>query len=371
MAKTVGIITFHHAYNFGAVLQAYALQRTILSLGNSCAIINYECKLNCHSYYLFRYSCSAESIVHNFRSLVTLRAQKKLRKCFSDFQARYLFVTPKSYRLARDLIAIQNDFEIFVTGSDQVWNPAMTGPELFLAYYLDFVDFGRRVAYAPSFGLNEIPDNYRNQISSHLRKFDFLSVREDTGCKIIKELTGREASLVLDPTLLLPLAEYDKVTVSPVDQKPYILLYPMQCSEELRRLARNVRECLKLPIVAVVPINQTPKSFSFADKVVFDAGPSEFLGWIKNATFVCTNSFHGTVFSIIYRKNFLSSPSLVGNTRSHNLLDRVGLLSRQLIGSDVLKSGDLLFEPINYIPVEIKLKQAIDVSISYLKQALL
>jgi hypothetical protein len=204
-----------------------------------------------------------------------------------------------------------------------------------------------------------------------LRKFDFLSVREDTGCKIIKELTGREASLVLDPTLLLPLAEYDKVTVSPVDQKPYILLYPMQCSEELCRLARNVRDCLKLPIVAVVPINQTPKSFSFADKVVFDAGPSEFLGWIKNATFVCTNSFHGTVFSIIYRRNFLSSPSLVGNTRSHNLLERVGLLSRQLISSDVLKSEDLLFEPINYIPVEIKLKQAIDVSISYLKQALL
>ena len=109
--------------------------------------------------------------------------------------------------------------------------------------------------------------------------------------------------------------------------------------------------------------------FSFADKVVFDAGPAEFLGWIKNASFVCTNSFHGTCFSIIYRKCFLGVAPAIGNTRLQSLLTCMGLLSRQLSDQYQLAEGDPLLEPIDYAPIELRLQMAINNSLNYLKQA--
>lgn len=370
MAKTVGILTVHGGYNFGAVLQAFALQRTISGLGHSCSIIDYREPKPDSDYRLFHVPRNRGSIKHDILMMLNLRSHLMSRKRYERFRSAYLSLTAQSYRSVEDILRGGLRFDAYVSGSDQIWHPYLLDRPCGPIFFQNFVSSGRRVAYAPSFGFSEIPSQYRDRAAESIRRFDFLSAREDTGCAIIRDLTGRSAELALDPTLLQASAEYDKVAVEPSLDKPYILLYPMQLSDRLRELALKVRTCLKLPIVAVLPAFFEPWRFSFADKLIYDAGPAEFLGWMKCAAFVCTNSFHGTCFSIIYRKNFLGVPHSGYNTRSYSLLSRLGLSARQLAEPERLGPDNPLLAPPDYSSVEPHLQQAIEQSLGYLQRAL-
>jgi len=368
--KHIGTLTFHDEYNFGAVLQAFSLQRTIQSLGHANAIINFARPTRGTARRMFHFTLDRASVIHNLLSLSTLRSQMALRKRFAAFVNAQMTLTPESYHSAQALDESRLPFDVFVTGSDIVWQPAWLATSYASVYYLDFAKTGRRVAYAPSFGVSEIPPQHRGRIAEYLNRFDFLSAREESGCRIIRELTGREAMHVLDPTLLQPASEYDKVATAPSQSEPYILMYPMQESAELHRLASNVKRRLGLPLIAVVPVYRNRWKYEFADKVVYDAGPADFLGWLKHAAFVCTNSFHGTAFSIIYRKRFLASPSQIMNTRTIGLLERVGLESRQVHDADAVREHGDVLDPIDYASVELRLNQAVEESRNYLANAL-
>lgn len=368
MKKTVGILTFHRALNFGAILQAFALQRSISDLGCQCSIIDYLRRLRKEDpYRLFFFPRNRATLRHNLLTLLHLRSHLQVRAKFNRFLHDHLHLTEDSYDTLEDISRRCPSFDAYVTGSDQVWHPVQLRESHGRVFYLDFVR-GLRIAYAPSFGVSQIPVEFQSQVSDLLRRFDSLSCREDTGCKLINELTGRKAEHVLDPTLLLPAAGYDSVAILPDEEQPYILLYAMQISEEIRQLAIKVRQHLNRPIVAVVPVYHNPGWFSFADRVVFDAGPAEFLGWIKQASFVCTNSFHGTAFSLIYRKDFLSVPHQSTNTRSYSLLQRFGLTARQLPDPGAFRPSDAGM--IDYAKIEPQLAQAREFSLSYLRQAL-
>ena len=370
MLNNVGLVTFHSLYNLGSALQAFALQRTIQSLGCSCSIVDYLRSNQGTPHQMFQVPTNPGSVMHDCLSLSTLRSQIVLRRRFAGFRQRHMALTPKSYRSIEALCEDASAFDAFVTGSDMVWHPAWLAKPYGPVYYLDFAKSARRIAYAPSFGVSEIPAKDRERVAAYLRPFAFLSAREDTGCRLVKDLVGREAPHVLDPTLLQPASEYDKVAIAPARNKPYILLYPMQWSSDLCRMAMIVRERLQLPLVAVVPIYRNPWKFRFADKVVYDAGPSEFLGWLKDAAFVCTNSFHGTAFSIIYRKQFLSSPAATMNTRLLSLLARLGLLDRQMKDIKDLNQGDALLRTIEYASCNERLSLAVEESMQYLRRAL-
>lgn len=369
MNKSVGILTFHDALNYGAVIQAFALQKTIESLSCYCSIINYH---RPGTYPIFRHLKGFGDIKLNALTFLHLQSHLKLRKRFLQFRSSNLNSTIQSYCSVEDLSRGDHKYDVYVTGSDQVWNPYLLDRQggVGSVFYLDFVLDGRRVAYAPSFGNSEVPEAYKERISAFLKRFDFLSSREDTGCGIIRDLTGLNAVQVLDPTLLQDSTAYNKVAIEPRYNKSYILLYPMQGSEVLQRLAITARKILGLPIVAVLPSHFNPLKFRFADKVVFDAGPAEFLGWMQKASFVCTNSFHGTCFSIIYQKNFLGVQPLLGNSRIQSLLKCFGLSSRQVINSEELSVCDLFHRQIDYVSVNNILKKEINCSLDYLKTAL-
>lgn len=371
MLSSIGITTFHNLYNMGSALQAFALQRTIETLGCTCRIVDYRRSNVGTSYQLFHASCRPNDLVHNALAISTLWSQIGLRRRFKAFRDRHMVLTEQAFWSLDELENGESAFEGYVTGSDIVWQPAWLEKEYGAVYYLEFVRKARRIAYAPSFGVTEIPSKYQDRIAGNLRRFDFLSAREEAGCRIIRELTGREVPHVLDPTLLLSAEVYDSVaTHPPLAEGSYILMYPMQWSPDLCRIAQVVRRRLRLPLVAIVPIYRNPWRFSFADKVVFDAGPSEFVGWMKNAAFVCTNSFHGTAFSIIYRKQFLSSPAATMNSRIVSLLDRLGLRARQFRDvHDAEKTQDVL-EPLDYGPSEAALTDAVGLSMDYLRRGL-
>lgn len=392
MTTSVGILTYHNEYNLGATLQAFALQRTIQSLGYTCTIIDYDMPGSgpVGNFFHFRLSqlfhprtCYC-SVRHDLGVLANLRCHLELyrwhttlRKRFARFQARHLVLTRKRYRAVSELITKCPVFDVFVVGSDQIWNPniwrpSLSGCDAERVFYLDFVTSGRRVAYAPSLGISEMPAEYRVRSAELMSRFDFLSAREGSGSKIISELTGREVTQVLDPSLLLSSTIYEQVAVAPSYVGSCVLLYPMAMSEQLNELTRNVSKRLNLPIVAVLPWCHDSRKFAFADRVVFDAGPAEFLGWMGKAAFVCTNSFHGLAFSLIYRKPFLvvSLKNHGANTRIDSLLAKVGLLSRQVTDGQERLLIESLLSPINYSAIEKCLQPEVDASVNYLKKAL-
>jgi len=370
MVKTVGILTYHAADNFGAVLQAFALQRTIKALGASCSIIDYREPQTDAAYRLFHAPRNRSSIRRDLLILMNLSSHLKARNRYEQFRLVNLELTTKSFRSLNDLLCESFNFDAYVSGSDQVWHPNLLDRSCGAIYFLDFAGAARRVAYAPSFGLTQMPVQYRERAASFIRQFDFLSAREDTGCAMIQDLTGRTADHVLDPTLLQPLAEYNKAAVAPTIRGGYILLYPMQMSDHLCNVALTAQKRLKLPIVAVLRPDFEPWRFTFADKLVYNAGPAEFLGWMKNAAFICTNSFHGTCFSIIYRKNFLGVPHLGAGTRLNSLLKYLDLLNRQIDEPGDLNINDPRLETIDYSSVEPRLDQAVKRSLDFLRKAL-
>lgn len=368
--KTVGIATFHNLFNLGAVLQAYALQHAIASMGHSCQIIDFLRPSRGTAHQMFCMPISKWAVAHNLSVLMTLRSRLEMRAHFKKFRTRHLMTTPDAFPSVESLGSPSLNFDIYVTGSDMVWNPSWLEQTYAPVYYLEFVKSGRRVAYAPSFACDEIPEKYRERVAGYLRRFDFLSCREDSGCAIIKKLIGRDSEHVLDPSLLLSASEYDKVASAVDLDQSCILVYPMHKSDALRDIALKFKKEMSLPIVVIVPVYLDPREYSYADCVVFTSGPSEFLGWVKKAAFVCTNSFHGTAFSIIYRKNFLTIAATLGNTRIKSLLDKLEIGDRQVASADAIKSvGDYL-KPMNYEPVSGLLNEEIKKSMAYLKKAL-
>jgi hypothetical protein len=374
MIKSVGIITFHSIYNFGAVLQAYALRRVVAKLGYQSEIMDFQpTSMRC---WLFSISRRIVGLKRNWKVLARLNDHLGLRRRFRLFFRKQMGLgrRPLATRF-EDLSRWTPKYDVYLSGSDMIWNPCFLNAvykECGRAYYLDFVKEGhaRKVSYASSFGVTEIPDVHRVKIASMLGRFHALSSREEIGCGFIQQLTGQPAEHVLDPTFLLTSSEYDEVAIIPSISGPFVLIYPMEPSNLFCRLARKVVDLLKLPVVAVVPHNSNPDRFAFADKVVYDAGPAEFLGWMKAASFVCTNSFHGTCFSLIYRKSFLGVPDSGSNMRMWNLLQRFGLATRQMTRPEELHAAHPLLDPIDYASLEPRLQQSIEQSLDYLKRAL-
>lgn len=369
MGKTVGILTYQRAYNFGAVLQAFALQRTIADLGHSCSLVDYRAPDESVSYPVFRVPRDRGSLSADVLLLWNLRAHLRSRRRYESFRAAHLALTPESYSAVGDLRSRGPRLDVYVSGSDQIWHPTMLDRPGGPVFFQEFVEAARRVAYAPSFGVSEIPQQYVERLRERVQRFEFLSAREDTGCAILRELTGREAEHVVDPTLLQGVSAYDRVASDPVGDGPYILLYATERSDALRDLAVRLRDREKLPIVAVLPWFFSPRRYAFADRLVYDAGPAEFLGWVRGASLVCTNSFHGMCFSVIYRKRFLAVPNPTTGTRQRSLVNELGLTSR-LVDDPLRDPLEPRLEPPDYAEAGRRLNGAVERSMRYLARAL-
>jgi len=324
---SVGIITFHNSGNYGAVLQAYALQRVIESLGSCAEFVDYR---NAHR---------GRAHLPPMRRFVNTVWSRYLRQVLggklrdrrtADFRKAHLRLSAKTYTDPISLAENPPRYDAYVAGSDQVWNPINNSWDS--SYFLTFAPQGaRRIAYAASFGLSLLPPEYAAKCSEWLKEFDFLSVREIDGQRIVRDLTGRDATLVLDPTLLLTPQDWRHVSVPHVAEKPYILCYYMpgdrlvdqKIAEIARQVSRetgwSIREIGRKEYYRLKPFSNG----------VFNAGPGEFLGLIDGASFVVTNSFHGTAFAINFGKPFVV-PFNGSIPISKRLTSRVSSLLRTL-----------------------------------------
>ena len=233
---------------------------------------------------------------------------------------------------------------------------------------LDFAQGQRKIAYAPSLGVSSLPAPYDGQLRSYLSSFSALSARESRGKALLEQITGRAVQLVLDPTLLLTGAQWGELALPPKKQEPYILCYFISDPGAVGQRALELHRRTGWPIVHLAGIRRALPGTS---QVVFDAGPREFLGLFQNAACVCTNSFHGSVFSLQFDRPFftamspkeLSQPS---DSRIYSLLTRLGCADRILGLADSAPAD----APMDYASIHSRLTQARGESVAYLKSAL-
>lgn len=364
-----GLITFHFAHHYGAQLQALATMKAIQSLGHDCEIIDYRLPHTTRTNQLFKKSASVRAMASDAHTALHYAAFQRRFNRFEAFVAEEMALSPRRYTSEDQLRDHPPQYDVYVAGSDQIWNPYIFADKQFdPAFLLDFVREGRRIAYAPSLGVPRLPEDKAAELKRYLEPYSALSVREKRGQVVLKEAAGRDARVVLDPTLLLNGDDWGRLASPDRRQGPYILCYFVSDPGEAAPYALALSEKTGWPIVQLAGAR---RKIDGASELVFDAGPREFLALFRDAAAVVTNSFHGAAFSLQFKKNFFTSMSPKERaeptfSRIYSLLSRLGCADR-IIGLDTTAP---LEAKMDYDKVYERLEEARADSLAYLKAAL-
>ena len=326
LLNKIGIITFHNAINYGAVLQAYAQQRFLNINGLNAEIIDYQCDEFKDNYKIFKmYDKTVTSFIKAFLKIPLI--YKKNRK-FYLFLKKYVKLSLESYT-KEDILEANKKYKFFIVGSDQVWNLKLTHRDK--NYLLEFVDDNKKkVSYAASIGNIDANLNFENVLKNNLKNYASISVRENDAKTYLENILEKEVSVVLDPVFLLDMVEWNKIAFSQLKEE-YIFVYCLH-EVEVYEKAKILSEKTGLKIICIQNSMKKPINA----KYIFNAGPQEFVGYIKNAKYVVTDSFHGVAFGIIYHKNIkvVLKKKLLGlNSRIITLLSEFNLMET-IINSD-------------------------------------
>lgn len=358
-------ITCHDVYNFGASLQAYALMSYLQSLGHVVEIIDYKPDYLSRHYSLFGVS-NPKYRKNLFSRLVynVLKFPKRLwllknKWIFDRYQKTHLVRTKKRYRTNDEIKRDVPVADAYICGSDQVWNPLMKNGQD-KAFYLDFVPKDKKkISYAASMAVDEIPTQYKDFICQQISSFNFISVRETTAVRLLSEM-GITSIQVVDPVFLLEKnfwAEQLKEKDVKFSKEKYILVYDFEKNPKVKEFVEDYALKNKLKIITVFKSDYATLNIAIKD-------PNDFLAAIKNAEFVVSNSFHATAFSIIFQKQFVVFNRKENvNTRMLDLLTMFGL-SERLLTKDF--AGDV----VNYNDINEFMESAVAKSKSFLEEAL-
>lgn len=359
----IGIYTFFRI-NYGACLQAYSLQRTLKELRphDEVLMVNYMSRsLEAKTKPFHRKSPNRlYDLVWRVCTLLRYRQFKQRYDAFRQFPSQYFNLTRRYYTFD-ELVADPPQLDIHLSGSDQVFNPKRTMRDI---YFLNFdVKGGRKVAYAPSFGVSTFTDEEKEYIAKCAKDFDVLSCRESNGAELLAELTGREVPVVLDPVFLTPTETWRTIGVKPTWKEKYVFIYCLKGMDRLLELAKQ----LPAPYNSYKLVALTANDLRFyrGCKQVFYPGPAELVGLIDNAELVLTDSFHGTAFSVLLQKNFytyISRPEV--SSRITSLLARLSLDDHIVTGKNGLPKETVLHD------YQDELKQLTAESLHFLTQAI-
>lgn len=349
----VGIVTFINTINFGASLQAFALQEVIESFGIQAELIQYVNK-DIEDAEKNKGKISLKRLV---KTLVAGKGFNRKVMVFKEYEKKHIH---KGETLTDESkSAVNQNYDYFVTGSDQVWNTKLTHVDW--TYFLDFVqDDSKKISYAPSFGNVPFPKEYYDKAAEHLKQIYALSVREESGAELIHQITGKHAEVVLDPTLLLDKLEWVQRCEFTPPCVHYILVYFPHDKKKTFAFVNKLKKQTKLPVIY---LSISPR-VQMGVKTIYDASPDQFLGWILHADYIVTGSFHGTAFSLNLEKQFFYEPSGKGS-RIDNLVNLTGTAERSIDNIDALKSR------IDYDIVREKLDAERVKSKAWLKSALI
>ena len=375
----IAIVVCPKIRNFGSVLQSYATQKAVETLGYDCEYINYtKSKRTAYKYFIQLFIPSIMAERKSFRSRNKFQKEhpdvfRRRGQVFDEFVDEYM-TSSDHYLGYAQLKRAGRKYKIAVLGSDQVWNPINSGSDFYTLNWLP--DSTKKVAYASSFGVSEIPFLLKGFYKKFLNRFDSISVREIRGAELVQELIGRDAQIACDPTLLFDASEWDKVAGdSPIIKGDYIFCYFLGNRDEPRKYVIKFSESVGMKLVMMPYFGEISKMDDAMQADRLDnPGPKEFINVIKYARYVCTDSFHGTVFSVIYQKNFMifrrhtSDSNKDTFSRLESLIKTLGVEDRSVTNETSL---NIAFEDnINYAEVSIRLEDIRNKSWEYLRNAL-
>lgn len=331
--KKVGIITFHASHNYGSMLQAYALQQTVLGMGLDCEIINFRTKIQTeHFKPPFMRGTLPGKIKRFIQFLPYCYSLFKKFKLFEEFLSRYYKLSEKEFSSLSELNEAKLPYDLIISGSDQIWNTYCF--DFDWAYFLPFAKSAYRVAYAPSLGptpFHSIRTGMEDQIGSFLGTYDAISVRDSLAQKEIKRLTGIECPIMIDPTLLLPIQKWHEMAGNaPIIKGKYVFLYTPWYEKPVFDAAMIISKKMGLPVVVSQLYDNWRSNSWIVDKnfkLYVSTGPKEFLNLCKFATCTVGASFHVAVFSILFKTPFYAVDGM-RDSRVTELLTMTGLESR-------------------------------------------
>lgn len=340
----IGILTFHNADSYGAVLQAYALQQTLGKLGADSEFVQIDVPTK---------KKPDDTPATPAAALFARRIQaegKKREELFTQFREEYMHISP----VYTPTDPINEAYDSFVAGSDQIWNFRIPGADS--RYFLPFADAKKRHSYAASFGADELPEKAKEWAAKQLSLFKSISVREASGCEIVKDLVDRDAQVCLDPTLLPDREDWEALT-SVQDGEDYVLLFLLKYDEELLKKANEEAARRNLPLKIITA--------AFMPQIGIPAwnttGVVDWLSAIRNAQCVFTNSFHGMVFSMIFGRSF-HIQRLGGELSSRN-----GRLVEMLEDLQLCDAFNHVIDP-DYLRVWKRLDEKKTASIAFLRR---
>lgn len=372
--KTIGIITYHHYYNYGTMLQALALQEKVEQLGYQAELIDFKQDNSLSRYEMLKLRIKRMPVYikerKKYRALADSREKiKEKNELFEQFYKTYLHVGKKKYTTTQQLMENPPVYDGYVVGSDQTWNPFVANsPE---AFFLPFVENkSKKGSYGPSLAVKALSDEKEKEYRKKLSNFSFLSCREQDGAQLLSRITQKEVKCVLDPTLLLSAKEWGKYCEFEIPKEPYILVYFLGEKSEHRRAVEKIQKLTNWKIISLPAAYLEMENNDY--KKVW-GGPKEFLSLIRGAALICTDSFHGTMFSINFQRNFFSfckssdSEESSENSRLYSALNIFGLSNRIIHNMDNLTAEDISIDYKNVIPI---LEEQRRDSIEYLENML-
>ena len=366
--KTIRTITFHSSYNYGSCLQAYALQETIKRISNNNVeykIINLRTNKQKEMYKSFFEKSDFKSVIKKILFFKYKKGLYEKQNLFENFINGSLNLTPE-FNSMRDICNSSLKADYYIAGSDQLWN--LQAIDFDWSNFLEFVKDGKKISYAASFGpiAQKWTDEERNRIKKDLLEFNCISVREEGSFNNVKELTGIEPAINVDPTMLLSKNEWKRIIPKgKIYNGDYIFLYNLK-EKEYVELAYKISKVLKLPVVVSKKGSLEEIIYGFKKKL--NVGPLEFLNLIKNAKLVLSSSFHGTIFSILLNKPFFA---LKGDEdfRIQTLLKKMNLENRSINFNDYNEKLKETYN-IDFTEAEKLLEEERKKSENYLKEAL-
>ena len=336
-----GLLTYHFGHNYGAMLQAYAMQAILRQLGHDPYFIYFRQDFTFVSKYEREKIRSPKALV---KALPFMLLRTKLRDRFDRFEeflASELSLT-KRYPTIDALLQDPPDVDAYVCGSDQIWNLQNGVMGYFFGKFVP--QDCRLVSYAPSMGNDIMPDEHREEVRELLKRFDAISVREESGCKLIQDLTDKPVTKVIDPVFLVEDEIWNSLERPPSIDGPYIAFYSLESSSRTSHIVKRLAKALKMPVVVLGKGGVFV--FTSRTKIAVESGPREFLGWIRGAKLVITNSFHATAFSVKFGVPFVTIAHSHRNARMRDFLTDLGIEDKLISTADDLPDDiGCLFEP--------------------------
>lgn len=322
----IGILTFHDAANYGAFLQAYALQTALTNLRIDSEIIDYKANFIRNTY--SPYKLSGNKVKAIIKIVLFSGDAKKRNKIFNDYANRYLNLSKTIKDSKEDLQMQCSNYHTIICGSDQIWNLNLTKNND--SYYLPFtLGDTIKASYAGSFGDMKLSDT--SNTTRYLKDFKYVSCREVEATDELNNLYNINSTSHIDPTLLLSSSQWDELSVSCQHKEPYVLIYTVKRDLNLVSEAVSFAKEKGLKLIQISNIRRNKDIHYLANQ-----SPGEFLNLFKNADFIFTNSFHGTVFSIIYKKNFLVEKIAQDKSLNKRVISLLNILN---IPDHILENG--------------------------------